>query len=507
MSKQLKLSTLIAALGVFLVTPLLAQQKGTWEIGGFARYNWYDQSFDQSTANKRKNSWGGGARVGYFFSDRFSLELDGSGNATDVDGPPGTSIESVGLVYMPFHLRALYNGAIGETSSWILGAGLNYNRYRTSSAADAYLKKTYEGSDFGVGALAGFRLGLNDVWSLRVDGTMDYIPSPQSDVDGSNTMLGLQAGLSAFLGGKCTDKLDSIAVEPRNSTVMVGDPVNLTVRGYLCDGSSTNVTSASTGSASGGTLTGASFSSNTPGSYTVTYTNAMARKLKSSSATVTVNARPIPPVTLTRVDLQPDQATISAGESVALRVVGQFSDGSSRPLTNCRLTPDAGTVSNGSFSATRAGEYTITANCDGGQTDRSRITVQSISFTVRALFEFNKTNVYVQAERDSLKALAQLLKANPNMQLTIQGHTDWVGSVGYNEKLGMRRIEAVLEILKAEGVSQAQLDAFTKNSFGECQPIASNATNGGRAQNRRVEVTDPGSATQYVGTATCPNRP
>src|SRR3970040_294967 len=68
MSKQLKLSTLIAALGVFLVTPLLAQQKGTWEIGGFARYNWYDQSFDQSTANKRKNSWGGGARVGYFFS-------------------------------------------------------------------------------------------------------------------------------------------------------------------------------------------------------------------------------------------------------------------------------------------------------------------------------------------------------------------------------------------------------------------------------------------------------
>lgn len=507
MSKQLKLSTLIAVLGLFLVTPLLAQQKGTLEIGGFARYNWYDQSFDQSTANKKKNSWGGGARVGYFFSDRFSLELDGSGNATDVDGPPGTSIESVGLVYMPFHLRALYNGAIGETSSWILGAGLNYNRYRTSSAADEYLKKTYEGSDFGVGALAGFRLGLNDVWSIRVDGTMDYIPSPQSDVDGSNTMLGLQAGLSAFLGGKCTDKLDSIAVEPRNSTVMVGDQVNLTVRGYLCDGSSTNATSTSTGSASGGTLTGATFSSNTPGSYTVTYTNATARKLRSSSATVTVNARPIPPVTLTRVDLQPDQATISAGESVALRVVGHFSDGTSRPLTNCRLSPDAGTVSDGSFTATRAGEYTITANCDGGQMDRSRITVIPINLSVRALFRFDSTNVYVQAERDSLKALAQLLKANPNMQLTIQGHTDWVGSVGYNEKLGMRRIQSVLDILKAEGVSQAQLDAFTKNSFGECQPIASNATNAGRAQNRRVEVTDPGSATQYVGTATCRNRP
>lgn len=498
-------STLIAALGLFLATPLLAQQKGTWEIGGFGRYNVYDKSFSQVDESKSKNSFGAGGRVGYFFSDRFSLELDGSGNATDLDGTSG--VQSIGMVYLPFHLRALYNGAIGERSSWILGGGVNYNRYNVSSRADNFTKKTFDGSDWGVGALAGFRAGLNDVWSLRIDGTMDYIPSPQSDAEGSNTMLGLQAGLSAFLGGKCSDKLDSIAVEPRNSTVMVGDQVNLTVRGYLCDGSSTNVTGASTGSASGGTLTGASFSSNTPGSYTVTYTNATARKLKSSSATVTVNARPIPPPTLTRVDLQPDMATVRVGQAVALRVVGHFSDGSSRPLTNCQYTPDAGTVSNGSFNATRAGEYTVTANCDGGQTDRSMITVTSISFTVRALFEFNKTNVFVQAERDSLKALAQLLTANPSMQLTIQGHTDWVGSVGYNEKLGMGRIAAVIEILKAEGVGQAQLDSFTKNSFGECQPIASNATKAGRAQNRRVEVTDPGSATQYVGTATCRNRP
>ena len=229
--------------------------------------------------------------------------------------------------------------------------------------------------------------------------------------------------------------------------------------------------------------------------------------MKSSSATVTVNARPIPPVTLTRVDLQPDTATVRPGQTVALQVVGHFSDGSSRPLTNCRLTPDAGTVSNGAFSASRVGEYTVTANCDGGQTDRARITVIRINLSVRALFRFDSTNVYVQAERDSLKALAELLKANPNMQLTIQGHTDWVGSVGYNEKLGLRRIEAVIEILKAEGVSQAQIDGFTRNSFGECQPIVSNATSAGRAQNRRVEVTDPGSATQYVGTATCRNRP
>lgn len=497
-------STLVAVLGLILITPLAAQQKGTWEIGGFGRYTVYDKSFSQADDSKSKNSFGAGGRVGYFLSDHFSLELDGSGNATDLDGAGGA--QSVGMVYMPFHLRALYNGAIGDNSSWILGGGINYNRYNVSSAADNFTKKTFEGSDWGVGALAGFRIGLSEVWTLRVDGTLDYIPSPQSDTEGSNTMLGLQAGLGVFLGGKCTDKLDSIAVEPRNSTVMVGETVNLTVRGFLCDGSSTNVTSASVGSASGGTLAGAAFSSNTPGSYTISYNNDMARKGKASSATVTVNARLIPPVTLTRVDLQPDQATISAGESVALRVVGFYSDGTSRPVT-CQLTADAGTVSNGSFSAGRAGSYTVTANCDGGQTDRSRITVTPISITLRAMFEFNKTNVFVQAERDSLKVLATLLKANPGMMLTLQGHTDWVGGVSYNEKLGSQRIAAVLEILKAEGVSQAQLDGFTKTSFGECQQVAANTTKAGRDQNRRVEITDPGSAKAYEGTGACKNRP
>lgn len=497
-------SILISALALFLATPVVAQTKGAWELGGFGRYNSYDKSFSQVDSSKNKNSFGAGARIGYFFADRWSLELDGSANATDVED---NQTRSVGLVYMPFHLRALYNFPIGDKSSWILGGGLNYNRYRVSDQASNFLEKKFEGDDFGVGALAGIRLGLNEVWKLRVDGTIDLIPSPYSDDNGSNTMLGVQAGLSALLGGKCTDKLDSIAVEPRNPTVMVGDQVNLTVRGYLCDGSSTNVTAGSTGSASGGTLTGATFSSNTPGSYTVTYNNRTARKVKQASTTITVNPRPAPPVTLTRVDLQPDNATIKVGESVALRVVGHYSDGTSRPLTNCQLTPDAGTISGSSFSATRAGDYTVTANCEGGQMDRSRITVTAISITVRALFEFDKTNVYVQAERDSLKALATLLKANPNMRLVMQGHTDWVGTTTYNARLAQRRIQAVVDILKAEGVSQAQLDAITKTSYGECQPVADNRTREGRAQNRRVTVNDPESAPTYTGTAQCRNRP
>lgn len=501
--------TLIALVvgGLVAVTPGLAQQKGTWELGGFGRFNRYDSSFDQIDSTKNQNSWGGGARLGYFFSDRMALELDGSVNATDVSR---TGAVSVGLVYMPFHLRAVYNAPLGSSLSWLLGAGINYNRYNVTSEADQFLKKTFEGDDWGVGALTGFRLKLNEVWSIRADGTLDFIPSPQSDSENSNTMLGAQLGLSVFLGGRCTDKLDSIRVEPRNATVIVGEQVNFIVRGYYCDGSSSNVTAMTTASLAAGataTLTGATFSSNTPGTYQVAFNNPSARKVKTDAATVTVNPRPAPPVTLDRVDLQPDAVTIPAGGQARLRVMGFYTDGSSRELTNCQLTPDGGTVTNSVFTATRAGTYTVTAICEAGKSDRSTITVEAITVTIRALFEFDQTNVYVQAERDSLRWLAGQLQQHPGLNLTLYGHTDWVGSVSYNAALGDRRIKAVADSLVAYGVPADRIRTFTTRSYGECQPIADNRNSDGRRLNRRVEIFDTPNAKQYEGSATCRNRP
>jgi len=499
-------TSLFVASLLLLGGPLFAQGKGALEIGGFGRYNWYDKSFDQIDSTKHKNSWGGGLRIGYFVTERWSLELDGSANATDLDRPNAIS---VGLVYFPFHLRALYNIPVSGSLTWMLGAGPNFNRYDVTSKADDYLEKRFEGSDWGIGALTGFRLKLNETWAIRVDGTMDYIPSPGNNPDGSNTMWGAQAGLSAFIGGSCGEHLDSIAVEPRSSTVLVGQQVNFTVRGFMCDGSSNNVTAASQSSlvAGNATLTGATFSSNTPGTFQVQFTNPTARKSQTAMATVRVDPRPAPAVTLTRVDLQPDNATIFVGERQDLTVMGFYSDGTSRTLTNCQLTPDGGTVSNGGFSANIAGGYTVTAVCEGGQSDRSNITVESINITVRALFEFNKTNVYIQAERDSLRWLATQLQEHPTLTLTIYGHTDWVGSVSYNDRLGTRRIQAVMDTLQTYGIPESRIMTFMKRSYGECQPIASNQTDQGRALNRRVEIFDTPSAKQYEGGATCTNRP
>ena len=98
-------------------------------------------------------------------------------------------------------------------------------------------------------------------------------------------------------------------------------------------------------------------------------------------------------------------------------------------------------------------------------------------------FDFNKATLKPGAG-PTLDQAASTLKANPNMSIRLEGHTDSVGSDGYNRRLSQRRADAVRRYLAGQGVGAGRLDSVGK---GESQPVASNATNQGRAQNRRVE--------------------
>ena len=69
--------------------------------------------------------------------------------------------------------------------------------------------------------------------------------------------------------------------------------------------------------------------------------------------------------------------------------------------------------------------------------------------------------------------------------LELQGSTDSVGSDAYNQALGERRAKAVFDYLKSKGINPNRLKMV---SFGESKPVASNATDAGRAQNRRVDL-------------------
>ena len=69
--------------------------------------------------------------------------------------------------------------------------------------------------------------------------------------------------------------------------------------------------------------------------------------------------------------------------------------------------------------------------------------------------------------------------------LEVDGYTDSIGSDAYNEKLSLRRANAVKEYLQQHGVAASRM---TVKGFGKSNPVASNATPEGRAQNRRVEL-------------------
>jgi outer membrane protein OmpA-like peptidoglycan-associated protein len=104
-------------------------------------------------------------------------------------------------------------------------------------------------------------------------------------------------------------------------------------------------------------------------------------------------------------------------------------------------------------------------------------------------FDFDKSNIKSEFA-PILDEAAQILKDNPNITVTIEGHTDSIGSEAYNQRLSERRAKAVKQYLVSRGVEASRLETIGK---GESEPIADNTKNGrdnpeGRAMNRRAEL-------------------
>lgn len=100
------------------------------------------------------------------------------------------------------------------------------------------------------------------------------------------------------------------------------------------------------------------------------------------------------------------------------------------------------------------------------------------------LFATDSAAVSGIAQND-LYAVARNLNEYPNSRVEVVGHTDNTGSASYNQDLSQRRAQSVAGILTAGGVSSGRIVAIGR---GEDQPVASNSTDQGRAQNRRVEI-------------------
>lgn len=104
-------------------------------------------------------------------------------------------------------------------------------------------------------------------------------------------------------------------------------------------------------------------------------------------------------------------------------------------------------------------------------------------------FRFDSADLTAPSQA-MLDELAQHLSAHPGMKVTIEGYADAIGTPDYNKRLGEKRAEAVKGYLSQKGVKAENLEVA---SGGESNPIASNQTPQGRAENRRTEfnATEP----------------
>jgi outer membrane protein OmpA-like peptidoglycan-associated protein len=105
-----------------------------------------------------------------------------------------------------------------------------------------------------------------------------------------------------------------------------------------------------------------------------------------------------------------------------------------------------------------------------------------INFKSGVLFDFDKSDL-TQASVKSVDELAQILNKYPDTDVLIEGHTDNKGSDRYNQALSERRAKAVADYLQGKDIRGARLRTV---GYGESQPVASNDTEAGRSQNRRV---------------------
>jgi len=107
-----------------------------------------------------------------------------------------------------------------------------------------------------------------------------------------------------------------------------------------------------------------------------------------------------------------------------------------------------------------------------------------VKFDSGILFDFDSSNLK-EASKDNIKKLAASLNQYPGTDIKVIGHTDSRGTETYNMSLSERRAAAVKAYAVSQGVPSARLSTVGK---GFSEPIGDNATEAGRATNRRVEI-------------------
>jgi outer membrane protein OmpA-like peptidoglycan-associated protein len=433
------------------------QQAGTIEVGLFPNVSYFDKSLKLSQGRA-----GPGARLGFFFGRHLAVE--GEGAWVPAEAPNDSDVS-----YIPLRARLAYDVLAGEHVGLVLGGGFVYTMYRR----DRHL------SDKGATGSVGLRLGLGDVTSIRIDGYLDYIPSPENGAS-DNWNWGLQPGLSFMLGGRgqggvrdkdadgVPDKVDQCPKTPAGDKV---DAKGCTLKDSDGDG----------------VLDDADACADTPAGDAVDAKGCSLPKDADRDGVTDDNDQCAGTPAGDKVD--------EKGCSLPKDADG---DGVMDDKDQCAGTPAGDKVDEKGCSLPKDGDG------DGVMDDKDRCPSTPPGVKVdeegcQVLFQPKKKTLILEGvnfetgkaeltpeSKTILDGVAESLVANDEIKVRVSGHTDSTGSAALNKRLSQARAESVRIYLVEKGVAPVRLIAV---GYGPSRPVASNKTAAGRAQNRRVELT------------------
>jgi outer membrane protein OmpA-like peptidoglycan-associated protein len=332
------------------------------------------------------------------------------------------------VYYMPLRARLVLNIPSGEHGGFFLGAGYVRNEYRHD--ADFH--------DDGVGAVLGARVGLPGITSVRLATYADYIPSPSNGV-GYHLNWGLQAGLSfMFGGGRSRTTTETEARQPARAAPQ---PDSLALAARQDSLARAREESRRMQAARDSTARAA-----------------QAQQQRQQDSVRQVNAR--------QQALRDSLAGAARADSLRTAALRD----------SLRLTRNRARMAALRDSLERVALRDSLRLLMA--TRQTRVTLRGVNF------ELGKA-VLLPISREILEDVARSLVANPDVRVEVAGHTDSTGSRAVNERLSLARAESVKAFLVENGVAAERMEV---RGYASTEPVASNKTASGRAQNRRVEL-------------------
>jgi outer membrane protein OmpA-like peptidoglycan-associated protein len=202
----------------------------------------------------------------------------------------------------------------------------------------------------------------------------------------------------------------------------------------------------------------------------------------STTNTATSMASVLPPAPEQENEQNSDSLTTSADvtvtneQIVAVDSPETISPNNKAPVTISNETKDT--------SITAAGTMMVE---DSAVSTTALTSNRSVTTVATCYFNYNsaKDITYKRITKKVLKKLMLKLQ-EPGSKIIVTGHSDNIGSDVYNQQLGLERAEKIKQYLLKKGLPANMIEI---SSMGETDPVSSNKTHGGRAKNRRVEIT------------------